>query len=413
VRWFPGSLGFARGVAVVVAVLAASCGPAPSASSSHPIKSPTPSSLATATSNGFRAAVVVSHPGGTTSFDLLLYDSPANTTAIIATSDSFQFNAQFVTRTRLAYLQTNAGTSRVLVRDLATQQTRSVAVAPSGGYGDALSPDERRLFFLRSDPNGGDSLKMLDGGTETTLTKFAPPLGRDGLLTDETRIAFSKDGRYFFVIDTTAGTPTSVGTARLQVRDAGGRLIFGIDQGIAGQALSDDSATVRFVAGDPTGGPGFPSAWAPAWAGQDQLYFQEADGIHAWDSATGKVTMIIPNLRWYHPSVSDDGQLVAFSALDAGGGPIVEAYDLNARSIVFSRTLRWWATFVTGRTLWYLENAPCPSGGCGPGLSAVPTGRVLAYDLTSKAAINLPFRGQAGSSGLPSDYAFFVAVSPK
>jgi Tol biopolymer transport system component len=356
---------------------------------------------------------VVSHPGSTTSYDLVLYDAPTNTSAVIATSDSFQFNPQFVTRSRLAYVLTNAGTSRVMVRDLATQQTRSAAVVPSGGYVVALSPDERRLFFLRSDPNGGDSLNMAEGGTAATLTKFAPPVGRDGVLADETRIAFSKDGRYFFVIDTAAGTPTSAGTARLQVRDAGGRLIFGIDQGISGQALSDDSATVRFVAGDPTGGPGFPSAWAPAWSGQDQLYFQEADGIHAWDAATGKATMLLPGLRWYHPSVSDDGQLVAFSALDAGGGPTVQAYDLSARSIVFARTLRWWPTFVMGRTLWYLENTQCPSGGCGPGLSAVPTGRVLAYDLVSKTSVDLPFKGQAGSSGMPSDYAFFVAASPK
>jgi hypothetical protein len=404
-------MGTVRGVAVLVALLAASCGPSSAASNSHPSTSPTPVSTATATGNGFRAAVVVSHPGSSTTYDLLLYDSATNASSVIATSESFQFDAQFVSRTRLAYVLTNAGTSRVMVRDLATQQTRSVAVAPSGGYGAALSPDERRLFFLRSDPTGGDSLNMVEGGSETTLTTFAPPVGRDGFLTDEIRIAFSKDGRYFFVIDTTAGTPTSAGTARLQVRDAGGRLIFGIDHGIAGQALSDDSAKLRFVAGDPTGGPAFPSAWAPAWSPQDQLYFQEADGIHTWDSATGKVTMIIPNLRWYHPSVSDDGQLVAFSALDAGGGPMVEAYDLNARSIVFSRTMRWWPTFVTGRTLWYLENTPCPSAGCGPGLSAVPTGRVLAYDLASRTAINLPFRGQAGS-GLPSDYAFFVAVSP-
>jgi hypothetical protein len=401
----------ARRIAVIVAVLVTSCGPAPSSSSSHPRTSATPLSSATATSNGFRAAVAVSHPGSTTAYDLVLYDSATNVAAVIATSDSFQFNAQFITRASLAYVLTSAGASHVIVRDLATQQTRSVAVVPSGGNVAALSPDERRLFFVRADPNGGDSLNLVTGGTETTLAKFAPPVGRDGVLSDETRIVFSKDGRYFFVIDTAAGTPTSAAAARLQVRDAGGRLIFSIDQGISGQARSDGSATVRFVAGDPTGGSGFPSAWAPAWSSHDQLYFQEADGIHAWDAATGKVTMIIPGLSWYHPSVSDDGQLVAFSAFDAGGAPTVQAYDLTARSVVFARTLRWWPTFVTGRTLWYLENTPCPSGGCGPGLQAVPTGRVLAYDLASKTAIDLPFRGQAGSSGLPSDYAFFVAVS--
>ena len=63
--------------------------------------------------------------------------------------------------------------------------------------------------------------------------------------------------------------------------------------------------------------------------------------------------------------------------------------------------------FVTADTLWYLEQSPCSQSSCGA-INAQSTGKVLAYQLSTGNAIDLPF-GKIwippnGTSDLSGDY---------
>ena len=352
-------------------------------SSSHVTGSPTPSPSASAplaTPSGPPArtkALVLVSSAATVPPDLLLYDPSTNTTETLLRSQLLD-EPRFVSSDRISYILNN----QLIVRDLGSQH--SEVVSDVGGLTTyAWAPGGSPVYL--SDGMDGDLLVAGSGSAGKTLARWAlggePP--QAGAQFD---IQFSHDGHYFVVVDTLAAGPAQSPEARrLQVRRANGELAF---------APPDTSKT-------------FPSASEPLWSAKDDvLYFQASDGIHAWDANSGTESLKLPGLRWYHPTASQDGQYLAYSTLDAAKVPSVEVYDLQRHTVVFSRKLRWGPLFVTADTLWYLEQSPCTQS-CGA-VNAKSTGKILAYQLSTGNAIELPFgkmwMSAGGASDLSGDY---------
>jgi hypothetical protein len=95
-------------------------------------------------------------------------------------------------------------------------------------------------------------------------------------------------------------------------------------------------------------------------------------------------------LHWYDPAASADDRWLALTDMDSRSVPHVELYDLQGNQVVAtSSAARSHPIFITGDTIWYLEEQPCTSE-CLGGPSQT-TGKVLAYSLKSKSETALPF----------------------
>src|SRR5437763_232720 len=95
-------------------------------------------------------------------------------------------------------------------------------------------------------------------------------------------------------------------------------------------------------------------------------------------------------LRCYGPAASPDAGWLAFTDFAAQFVPRVRLSDLrHNQAIPPVAAARSHPIFVTADTIWYLEEQPCQSE-CLGGPSQ-PSGKVLAYSLTSKSETALPF----------------------
>jgi hypothetical protein len=292
---------------------------------------------------------------------LLLYNPSSNTVETLVTSQAMEA-PRFVSADRISYILGD----KLIVQDLGSQRTE--VVNEVGGLTTyAWAPGGSVVYLM--DGMGGEALELGSGSAAKVLATW-PAGGSPPEAVNQFEVEFSLDGRYFFVIDTLAGGPAqSPETRRLQVRRANGELAF---------APPDISKS-------------FPSASQPLWSAvNDVLYFQEPDGIHAWDADSGTESLTLPGLHWYHPSASPGGQSIAYSTLDAAKVPSIEVYDLQRHTVTSSRRLAWTPVFVTADLLVYREQSPCLQATCGA-INAQSTDKVLAYQLSTGKAIDLPF----------------------
>ena len=330
-------------------------------SSSSPTSTSTPVSSPSPATTGTRALVlVVSAPR--TAPHLLLYNPSSNTVETLVTSQAME-SPRFVSADRISYILDH----KLIVRDLGSLRTE--VVNEVGGLTTYAWAPGGSVFFL-VDGMGGDALLMGTGPAPKELATWALGGTAASEAVPQFEVEFSHGGRYFFAMDTFAAGPAqSPETRRLQVRRATGELAF---------APPDTSKS-------------FPSASQPLWSAvNDVLYFQEADGIHAWDADSGRESLTLPGVHWYHPSASPGGQSIAYSTLDAAKVPSIEVYDLQRHTVTSSRRLGWAPVFVTADMLWYREESPCPQSTCGA-INAQSTDKVLAYQISSGKAIDLPF----------------------
>ena len=291
----------------------------------------------------------------------MLYDPSTNTSETLLRSQAVE-RPRFVSADRISYLLDY----KLIVRDLLSQ--RSDVSSEIGGLTTYAWAPGGSVFYL-VDGMDGDSLLEGSGSAAKELTRWNHG-GSSPEPVNQFEIEFSHDARYFFAIDTVAAGPAlSPETRRLQVRRANGELAF---------APPDTSKS-------------FPSASQPLWsATSDLLYFQEDDGIHAWDADSGTESLKLPGIHWYHPSASPGGQYIAYSTLDATGVPSLAVYDLKHEMVVSMLRLAWSAVFMTADMILYREQSPCSQATCGA-VNAQATGKVVAYRLSTRKAVDLPF----------------------
>jgi hypothetical protein len=366
-------------LAIAATVLSA-CQPSAQqpASSASPTSTSTPVATASAGSASTKALVLVSAAPNTAP-DLLLYDPSTNTSKTLLRSQAVE-RPRFVSADRISYLLDY----KLMVRDLSSQRTEIVNEV--GGLTTYAWAPGGSVFYL-VDGMDGDSLLMGSGSTAKELASWKHGVSSPEPV-NQFEVEFSKDARYFFAIATFAAGPAlAPETRRLQVRRADGELAF---------APPDTSKS-------------FPSASQPLWsATKDLLYFQEADGIHAWDADSGTESLRLPGIHWYHPSASPGGQYIAYSTLDATGVPSIAVYDLKREIVVSMLRLAWSGVFVTADMLLYREQSPCPQASCGA-IRAQSTGKVVAYHLSTGKAVDLPFGNMVVT---PNGVGAFTGDSP-
>jgi hypothetical protein len=211
-------------------------------------------------------------------------------------------------------------------------------------------------------------LHVRRGGKETSLSLNAivgRGIGRD----DEVRLEYSPDDKYLLMVDTFLGNQG-------QAPETGQFLV-----------LRAADNTVAFL---PPSGTSANATMATWGRHSDRLYYRDAVGVRTWDAEVHSVGTLAGGLHWYDPAPSPDDRWIAYTDVDTNFVPRVKLYDLQGnRSAATAPAPRSHPIFITGDTIWYLEEQAC-TGECMSGPSQ-PSGKVFAYSLTSKSESTLPF----------------------
>jgi len=304
--------------------------------------------------------------------EIFLYDSASSTPQQLASlSTGIPPDPRFISAQKIAYVDNpSSGPTRIMSLELGTR-AKSTEVTVNGSVpAFAYSHDGSLLAYLLHDTSGTGkaSLHMRRGGQETTLNLNTFPgrgVGRD----DEVRLEYAPDDKYLLMVDTYIG-----------------------NQGLAPQTgqflvLRTADNTVAFVPPSGVSANGTMATWARH---KDRLYYRDAVGVRTWDAGVASLGTLVTGLHWYDPAAAADDRWLAFTQIDSNSAPHVRLYDLQHNQVVATGALaRSHPIFVSGDTIWYLEEQACASE-CLGGPSQT-SGRVLAYSLNSKGETPLPF----------------------
>jgi hypothetical protein len=343
----------------------AACAQAPAATTN----SPSGSALASPSAGtaGYRVLFTASTVN---SSEIFVYDSASSTPQqLVSVGAGAAPDARFISAQKIAYVDsTNPTSARIITMDLSTRASTTELTASGNVPAFAYSHDGATLAYLLHSADGKAGLHVRRGGQETTLNLNAIPgrgVGRD----DELRLEFAPDDKYLLMVDTFVGSQG-------QAPETGQFLV-----------LRAADNTVAFL---PPAGVSANATMA-TWARHgDRLYYRDQAGVRTWDAGTTTVGTLATALHWYDPAPSPDDAWLAFTDIDAQFVPRVRLYDLQHGQVVATVTApRSHPIFITADTIWYLEEQAC-QGECLGGPSQ-PSGKVLAYNLKSKAETSLPF----------------------
>jgi hypothetical protein len=302
--------------------------------------------------------------------EIFLYDSASSTPQqLVALGAGAPPEARFIAPQKIAYLDNSSpGSTKIISLELGTRAKSTDATVSGYVPAFAYSHDGSLLAYLLHDNAGKPSLHVRRGGQETTLNLNAIPgrgVGRD----DEVRLEYAPDDKYLLMVDTFVGNQG-------QAPETGQFLV-----------LRTADNTVAFV--PPSGVSA--NATMATWARHtDRLYYRDALGVRSWDTGVPSVGTLATALHWYDPAASADDRWLAYTDIDNRNVPHVQLYDLQSnQAVVTTAAARSHPIFITGDTLWYLEEQACSSE-CLGGPSQT-SGKVLAYSLKSKTETALPF----------------------
>ena len=341
------------------------CGPG----SAAPPASSSPSGSASATPSRTAGYRVLYTASTQTSNDVFLYDSASSAPQKLASLPVGQApDAHFVSAQKIAYVDSSGTAARIITFDLSTRVSTTDASASGFVPAFAYSHDGATLAYLLHDTANKPSLHVRRGGHETSLSLNAIPgrgVGRD----DEVRLEYSRDDKYLLMVDTFVGNQGSA-------PETGQFLV-----------LRAADNTVAFLPPSGTSANATQATWARH---SNRLYYRDAVGVRTWDAEAHSVGTLASGLHWYDPAPSPDDRWLVYTDIDSNFVPRVKLYDLQAsRSATTAPAPRSHPIFITADTIWYLEEQACTSE-CLGGPSQ-PSGKVFAYNLTSKSETSLPF----------------------
>jgi hypothetical protein len=352
--------------AVILVGLLAACSSPVTGTSSSATAPPSVSAPPTSAS-GYRVVFTASTPTGS---EIFLYDSASSAPEqLVALGAGTPPEARFVSPQKIAYLDNSSpGSTKISTLELGTRAKSTDASVSGYVPAFAYSHDGAMLAYLVHDNAGKASLHVRRGGQETTLNLNAIPgrgVGRD----DEVRLEYAPDDRYLLMVDTFVGNQG-------QAPETGQFLV-----------LRAADNTVAFL--PPSGISA--NATMATWARHaDRLYYRDAVAVRSWDAGVASVGTIATAVHWYDPAASADDRWLAYTEIDTRSVPHVQLYDLQSNQAVSTTAAaRSHPIFVTGDTLWYLEERACSSE-CLGGPSQT-SGKVLAYNLKTKSETALPF----------------------
>lgn len=349
---------------LVVLITLAACSSTPTSSG------PTPSAASSATATAPASTYRLLFTAATTSAsEILLYDSASSTPQqLVSLPAGVAPEAHFVTAQKIAYVDASGPSSRIMTFDLSTRAS-AVDLTVSGFVpAFAYSHDGSMLAYLLHDASNKPSLHLRHSGQETSLGLNAIPgrgIGRD----DEVRLEYSPDDKYLLMVDTFVGNQG-------QAPETGQFLV-----------LRTADNTVAFLPPSGTSANATMATWARH---NNRLYYRDAVGVRTWDAEVHSVGTLAAGLHWYDPAPSPDDRWLAYTDIDSHFAPHVMLYDLQGnQSVATSAAARSHPIFITGDTIWYLEEQACSSE-CLGGPSQ-PSGKVFAYSLSGKSETTLPF----------------------
>ena len=347
-------------------IVLAACTSAPASNALSPTPSTSSSPGTTAPASTYRVLFTASTTSGS---EILLYDSASSTPQqLVSLGAGATPEAHFISAQKIAYVDASTPSIRIMTFDLSTRAS-TAAVAVSGYVpAFAYSHDGSMLAYLLHDASNKPSLHVRRGGQETSLDLNAIAgrgVGRD----DELRLEYSPDDKYLLMVDTFVGNQG-------QAPETGQFLVL---------RAADNSVAFLPPAGTSA------NATMATWARHsNRLYYRDAVGVRTWDAEVHSVGTLAGGLHWYDPAASPDDRWLAYTEIATNFVPHVKLYDLQGnQSVTTAPAPRSHPIFITGDTLWYLEEQACTSE-CLGGPSQ-PSGKVFAYSLTSKSETTLPF----------------------
>jgi hypothetical protein len=349
---------------LVVLITLAACSSTPT--SNGPTSSATSPAAATARASTYRVLFTASTTSGS---EILLYDSASSTPQqLVSLPAGVTPEAHFVSAQKIAYVDASGPSSRILSFDLGTHA--SVVDLTVSGFVPAFaySHDGSMLAYLLHDASNKPSLHVRRGGQETSLG-LNPIVGRGIGRDDEVRLEYSPDDKYLLMVDTFVGNQG-------QAPETGQFLV-----------LRTADNTVAFLPPSGTSANATMATWARH---NDRLYYRDAVGVRTWDAEVHSVGTLAGGLHWYDPAPSPDDRWLAYTDIDTNFVPHAKLYDLQSnQSDATSPAARSHPIFISGDTIWYLEEQACSSE-CLGGPSQ-PSGKVFAYSLLAKSETTLPF----------------------
>jgi Tol biopolymer transport system component len=291
-----------------------------------------------------------------------LYDVKTNATRQLTQGGTARL-PKWVSANQISFVQgSNDGTESTLrLIDLKTNDARDLFTVPGGINTYGWSPDHQTVAYVTTDSDGYPHVRFRSIPDEATqaVATLARALGRGADANDESRIEFSKDGRYVLIVYTPAdGTGQKIPKeqSQLQVRALDGSLAFAAD-----------------MSREPTMG---------MWSLDGKtMFYRDKGGIRSWTPSAGTQSHAVRSgLSWFNPSPSRDGKQVAF---DTGSdSPSVRIRVLtfsNATYDTVSASGRAFPVFAGRLTVWAQTVRACK--GCeGP---TAPESKVFAIDTRS------------------------------
>jgi hypothetical protein len=306
-----------------------------------------------------------------TASEIFLYDSASSTPQqLVALGAGAPPEARFVSPQKIAYVDNSSGPAKIISVELGTRAKSTEVTANGYVPAFAFSHDGSMLAYLLHDTSGSGrpSLHVRRGGQDTTMSLNAIPgrgIGRD----DEVRLEYAPDDKYLLMVDTFVGN-------QAQAPETGQFLV-----------LRSADNTVAFVPPSGISSNATMATWARH---KDRLYYRDAVGVRTWDAGTTSVGTLATALHWYDPAAAADDHALAFTEIDSSSVPHARLYDLQSNQVVATgAAARSHPIFITGDTIWYLEERACVSE-CLSGPSQT-SGRVLGYNLKNKSETALPF----------------------
>src|ERR1700716_3840295 len=178
---------------MLLCCLAAACGPG----AAGPTSSPSASGPASPTRpTGYRVLYTATTQ---TSNDVFLYDSASSAPQKLASLPMGQApEAHFVSAQKIAYVDSDGTSARIMTFDLSTRATTADATTSGFVPAFAYSHDGSMLAYLLHDTAGRPSLHVRRGGQQTSL-KLNPIPGRGVGREDELRLEYSPGDQDPFV----------------------------------------------------------------------------------------------------------------------------------------------------------------------------------------------------------------------
>lgn len=240
----------------------------------------------------------------------------------------------------------------------------------------ALSPDRAWIATMEFDASGVNVARLYGPSGMRTLASYPAPGGHGGTIYGfgGPKIEFSPDGTLVLAVDYEANRVDS-SVSDLQVFDLQGARVFSAAQG----------------------------TWA-VWVNSALYYTGGDQRVYRW--VRGAAAAVVLQVGWIEPTVSPDGQTIAFLSYLSPPNSALKLQVLDSRTdatrTLATTDLRIDPLFVTASLVWVSELVTCDN--CYGGNTA--TGKVFAYDLASGSVSEVklpePLSPLAGSSLSPA-----------